>query len=97
MSPSAKRGKDGPNKTQLDALKQKIGTLPEDLKEYFGFVLLDFVTVDSDLEDAPLIQSMQFSKNVGLSKTYDSLVGKELKLTKKQVSALHKLAEGAAA
>lgn len=81
----------------LDALRDKLTALPQDLKDYFGFVLLDFVTVDSDLEDAPLLHSMQFSKNLGISKDYDALIGKELKLTKKQVSSLHKTAEAGAA
>ena len=84
------------NAENLEELKGKLSGLPQDLKDYFGFVLLDFVTVDSDLEDAPLIQSMRFSKSAGISKEYDLLIGKELKLTKKQVTALHKAAEAAA-
>lgn len=77
----------------MQSLKGALEALPKDMQEYFGFVLLDFVTVDPDLEDAPLIESLRFAKSVGLTESYDGLVAKELKFTKKQMASLRKAAE----
>ena len=78
---------------ELALLKQALesedtGGLAESFLDYFSFILLDFVTVDPDLEDAPLLEAIKFTQQIGLAKPFDVHLAKELKLTKKKVTSL---------
>lgn len=81
------------SETDYDALRTSLAPLSDSVKDYFCFVLLDFVTVDSNLEDAPLIESARFSERLGIAEKFDMHLNKELKLTKKQITALRKAAQ----
>ncbi len=76
------------SEAEYEALKTLLLPLSSSLKDYFSFLLLDFVTVDSSLEDAPLMEAARFSERIGLTENFDTHLNKELKLTKEQISTL---------
>ena len=53
------------------------------LKKFFCYMLLDFVTCDPDLEEAPLAAAFLFSQRAGLLGEFRVLVAEELKLGKR--------------
>lgn len=63
------------------------------LKDFFCYVLLDFVTCDPDLEEAPLAAAFLFSQQVGLLEEFRTLVAAELKLGKRALLSAEKEAE----
>ena len=66
-----------------EALKASLSECDARLKSYYGYVLLDFVTCDADLEEAPLAAAVLFVKEVGMASEFTTLVTKELKLSKR--------------
>ncbi len=58
------------------------------LKDYYGYVLLDFASCDRELEEAPLAQAIAVAEVVGLKDTFLSLAAKELQLRKKQLERI---------
>ena len=65
-----------------------IGTLANahsSVKDYLGYVLLDFALVDSTLEEIPAGWAFQFAEDAQLKETYDAIVKKELKLSDKKL------------
>ena len=90
---------DNPNGDLAALLK----TDDQPLKDYFCYVMLDFVTADRELEEMPLAAALQLSEKLGLKDRFAEITKKELRLTKKQLekidqakkSLLKKVAEGA--
>lgn len=71
-------------KHQDDALADDLKTDDKGLIDYYCYVLLDFVTADRDLEEAPLAAALVEAEALGLKDRFTELVRKELKLRKRQ-------------
>ena len=63
------------------------------LKDFFCYVLLDFVTCDPDLEEFPLGAAFLFCGRVGLLDEFRSLVATELRLGKRALQKAEQNAE----
>jgi hypothetical protein len=62
-------------------------------REYFSYVLLDFVTADPELDDMPLAAALDLSRRLEMDAQFERLAAKELKL---KVRDIRKLKEQAA-
>lgn len=76
-----------------DELKTRIAECDAELRNYFCYLLLDFVTYDSDLEEAPLAAAFVFVDTHGLLDEFRVLAAAELKFGKR---ALQKVESEAA-
>jgi hypothetical protein len=68
-----------------------IGELTSDdpkLHELLGFILLDFVVADSELEDLPLAAAWQWSGKLGFEAAFEKLLTKELKMKARDLKRL---------
>ena len=63
------------------------------LGEFVCYVLLDFATVDPELDDLPLAAALEFSRQLGLDAAFEKLAARELKL---KIRDVRKLKEQAA-
>jgi hypothetical protein len=72
------------NGSQDEALAGDLATSDESLQDYYCYVLLDFVAVDRELEDAPLAQAILLADRLKLSERFSKIAMKELALRKKQ-------------
>ena len=63
------------------------------LREYYCYLLLDFVTADPELDDMPLVAALDLSRQLDLDGQFERLAAKELKL---KVRDVRKLKEQAA-
>lgn len=70
--------------TLVDELRQS-GKL---LHEYFIFVLLDFVRVDPDLGQQPLIAALRWAEALGASRPFEKLVAKELGVKARELAKI---------
>ena len=50
------------------------------VREYLGYVLLDFVTADPELDEIPLAAALDLSRELEWNSQFDKLVAKELKM-----------------
>jgi hypothetical protein len=69
-----------------EALTSKIKTIHQSIKDYLGYVLLDFALVDPTLEEIPAGWAFQFAEDLGLKEEYDIITKKEMKLSDKKLS-----------
>lgn len=83
-------GSDNSLSEQLASAFQKCDA---ELKKFFCYVLLDFVTCDPELEEFPLAAAFLFSGRVGLLDEFRSLVASELKLGKRALQKAEQDAE----
>ena len=58
------------------------------LREYFCYLLLDFVTADPELEDMPLAAALDLSRQLEIDAPFEKLAGKELKIKVRDVRKL---------
>jgi hypothetical protein len=72
------------------ALKTSLSECDAPLRNYFCYLLLDFVTCDADLEEAPLAAAFLFLQEVGMASEFTPLVKKELKLSKRLLQKVEK-------
>jgi len=63
------------------------------LRDYFCYLILDFVSTDRDLEDAPRAAGVLFSKRYGFDDRFGEIMSKELGLRKKQFETLKQSAQ----
>lgn len=63
------------------------------LREYFCYLLLDFVTADPDLDDMPLAAALDLSRQLEVDAQFEKLAARELKM---KVRDVRKLKEQAA-
>jgi predicted SprT family Zn-dependent metalloprotease len=63
------------------------------LKEYFCYVLLDFVTADPELAEMPLAAALELSRKLEFDEQFEKLAAKELKM---KVRDLRRIKEEAA-
>jgi len=75
--------------TESDIL-EAVRALPESLKEFFAYVLIDFATIDSDLEDRPLIEAAHFADRLEITNAFNAALKQDLKLSKTNINALRK-------
>jgi len=72
------------------------------IKDYLGYIMLDFALVDGALEQIPFGWAFQFAETVQLAAVFDAIVKKELQLSDKKMqqhkqntmAAWYKLKEG---
>jgi len=69
---------------------ESVKSLPKSLKEFFTYVLIDFATVDTDLEDRPLIEAAHFADRLDITDAFDAALKQDLKLSKANIAALRK-------
>jgi hypothetical protein len=83
-----------PGARHTDAeLPALLATDDEQLQDYYCYVLLDFVTVDSSLDEHPLAAAVLLTRELGLEDRFVGMAIKELRLRKKQMEAIQKQAE----
>jgi len=58
------------------------------LREYCCYLLLDFVTVDPELEDMPLAAALELSRELDMDVQFEKLAAKELKMKVRDVRKL---------
>ena len=73
-----------------DALKSR----DRSVREYLCYLLLDFVTVDPDLDELPLAAALELSREMQLEEPFEKLAAKELKMRARDV---RRIRENAAA
>lgn len=76
-----------------EALAEDIRTNDTKLQDYYCYVLLDFVTTDRDLDEAPLAAAFRLTERLDLVKRFEKIVRKELGLRKKQLEKTRRDAE----
>jgi hypothetical protein len=62
-------------------------------REYLGYVLLDFVTVDPELEEMPLAAALELSRELDLDSDFEKLVTKELKIKARELKRIKERAK----
>lgn len=79
---------------QVDkSLYVDIETRDASLQDYYCYLLLDFATVDRDLEELPLAAALVLARRLSLADRFKEIALKELKLTKKRLSLLESRAD----
>lgn len=59
-------------------------------REYLGYLLLDFATVDRELENLPMAAALDWASRLGLAEEFERSLVKDLKLGKRQLAKLKK-------
>ena len=81
---------------------EKISGSHPSIKDYLGYIMLDFSLVDGALEQIPFGWAFQFAETIQLTAIFEAIVKKELQLSDKKLqqhkqktmSAWYKLQEG---
>lgn len=80
---------DFPAESQTDApLLEQLRTCTAGVRDYFCYLLLDFVAVDPELEWEPLRAAFALACQLGWDERLETLVVKELKLKKREAQRL---------
>ena len=58
------------------------------MRDYYGYVLLDFVTADRDLEEFPLAAALALAEKLALKDRFIEIAKRELRLRKKQLETI---------
>jgi hypothetical protein len=75
-----------PEATVTDAdLVKELSVATPSVRDYFCFLLLDFVTTDRGLEELPLALALEVAERVGIKTRFFELACQELRLRKNQV------------
>jgi hypothetical protein len=85
-----------PSKTPgkcLEELKTAIAAGDDQFRDYFCYVLLDFATSDPDLEESPLAAALLLVGRLEIEERFVAIVGKELRISKRQFEAVQKNAQ----
>jgi len=70
------------------ALAEDLRTDDRPMQDYYGYVLLDFVTADRDLEELPLAAALVLAEKLGLKDQFTEIAKRELRLRKKQLETI---------
>jgi Zn-dependent protease with chaperone function len=70
------------------ALAEDLRTDDPAMQDYYGYVLLDFVTADRDLEELPLAAALVLAERLGLKDRFAEIAKREMRLRKKQLESL---------
>lgn len=74
------------NAVLTETLQNTVSNADQSIKDYLGYVILDFALADPALEEIPLGWSYQFAEDLQLKDTYDSIIKKEMKFSDKKLS-----------
>jgi Zn-dependent protease with chaperone function len=85
-APGAKQRKD-PESIET-ALAGQLAGADKSIHDYVSFVLLDFVTIDQDLEELPLTWALSLCESLGIKEQFSDIARSELSLKKKQFEKL---------
>ncbi|HZZ73947.1 MAG TPA: hypothetical protein VFE24_16965 [Pirellulales bacterium] len=78
-----------PEALLVDAeLSSQVPVESKSLQDYFGFLLLDFVAADRDLEEAPVAAALSVAEPLGIKPQFLELLRKELKIRKTQLEKI---------
>jgi hypothetical protein len=61
---------------------------PSSMRDYFCFVLLDFVSADRDLDEASLAAALQIAEQLAIKPRFQELARQELRLRKQQIEKI---------
>ena len=64
---------------------ESISNAHSSIKDYLGYVVLDFALVDGSLEQVPFGWAFQFTENMQMKEVFDAIVKKELQLSDKKL------------
>ncbi len=70
------------------SLAEDIRTDDPPMQDYYGYVLLDFVTADRDLEELPLAAALLLAETLGMKDRFIGIAKRELRLRKKQLETI---------
>jgi Zn-dependent protease with chaperone function len=70
------------------ALPADLSTDDVSMQDYYGYILLDFVTADRDLEELPLAAALALAERLGLKDRFAEIAKRELRLRKKQLETI---------
>lgn len=76
-----------------DDLSADLYTKDNNLRQYFCYIMLDFVCADAELEEYPLAHAVIWAGKIGIEKEFSELAIKEMKLTKKKYTDIVAKAE----
>jgi hypothetical protein len=80
-----------PNKAvELAGLLAEGRKLPDSVRDYWCFVLLDFVTADREMEEPPLAAALLLTEQIGIKPRFVELLRQELKLRKNVLERIDK-------
>ncbi|MCB1835973.1 MAG: M48 family metalloprotease [Alcanivoracaceae bacterium] len=68
-------------------------TKDNNLRQYYCYIMLDFVCADAELEEYPLAHAVIWARKLGLEKDFAELAVKEMRLTKKKYTEIAANAE----
>lgn len=74
----------------IDKLRGALGASHPTVRRYFAYLLLDFVTVDPQIEEVMLTAALRFAEDFGLSDELKGGAMQELKTTKAKLADLEK-------
>jgi hypothetical protein len=58
------------------------------IRDCFGYILLDFVVADHELEDLPLAAAWQMACRIGIESQFEKILSKELKVKPREIKRL---------
>jgi hypothetical protein len=79
--------------TDADPVKTAIEQGDGSLRDYFCYLMLDFVTVDRDLGDVALSAALVLSRRLGIDRRFAELAQNELAIGKKAFAKIDKDAD----
>jgi Zn-dependent protease with chaperone function len=90
------------NITLNEQLVETVSESHASIRDYLGYVMLDFALVDGELEQVPFGWAFQFAEAIQLKDVFDAIVKKELQLSDKKLqqhkqktmAAWYKIKEG---
>jgi hypothetical protein len=82
-----------PSPDTQDALKTMLQHAAPDFHDFAGFILLDLVSADADLEEIPLAHCAKLADKLGIADSFRNQATRELRMTKKQYDLLLKEAD----
>ena len=71
-----------------DPLSFDLNLSDSKLREYICYVLLDFVTVDSELDELPLAAALELTRKLEIDAEFEKLAGRELKMKLRDIRSL---------
>lgn len=88
-----KPGTNGNAQAESHNLEAVLRDCDTQLRDYFCYLILDFVAADRDLEDAPRAAGILFSEKYSFGDRFGEIMAKELGLRKKQLETLKQQAK----
>lgn len=71
-----------------ETLLEEVTGLGDSFDDYFSYILIDFVALDNDLEDIPLVRALYIADELGIRSSFEKLICKELKYRKNYLGIL---------